>query len=218
MKQLKEGFTLVELLIVISLIAILSVAVLSTLNPIEQTNKARDAKFQNDAAEALSAMERYYASQQYYPWDDDVWGTGAGADESVALGLTSRMPGFGVCAGSTYDAETTSCAGTDSKYGELIKMDELKSSFAQKDPFLDTISTDLNRLYLFKEAGAGGSVYICFVPKAKANRKLSSKLKDLGITSTDGVPTKVDSVTTQAQIDAETWVNRTNSFFKCVPQ
>jgi len=217
-KQLKQGFTLVELLIVISLIAILSVAVLSTLNPIEQTNKARDAKFQNDAAEALSALERYYASQQYYPWDSDVWGTGAGADESLTLGLTSRMPGFGVCDGTAYNQETSSCKGTDGKYGELIKMDELKSSFAQKDPFSDTIKTDLNRLFLFKEAGAGGSVYICFIPKAKANRKLSSKLKDLGITSASGVPSKVEDVTEQAKIDAEGWTDRTNSYFKCVPQ
>ena len=218
MKQLREGFTLVESLIVISLIAILSVAVLSTLNPIEQTNKARDAKFQNDAAEALSALERYYASQQYYPWDDDVWGTGNGADETQVLGLTSKMPGFGVCAGATYNTEATSCKGADGKYGELITTDELKSSFAQKDPFADTISTDLNRLYLFKEAGSGGAVYVCFIPKAKTNRKLSSKLKDLGITTADGVPTKVEDVTTQAQIDSVTWKDRTNSLFKCVPQ
>ena len=49
----RKGFTLVELLIVIALISILSVAVLATINPIEQSNKARDAKFKNDAAEFL---------------------------------------------------------------------------------------------------------------------------------------------------------------------
>ncbi len=213
-----QGFTLVELLIVISLIAILSVAVLSTLNPVEQTNKARDAKFQNDAAEVLSAIERYYASQQYYPWDDDVWGEGNGADESQALGLLGRMPGFGICGGSSYNQNVTSCKDSSGNYGELIKTDELKSSFAQKDPFVDSISSDINRLYLFKEAGDGGAVYICFIPKAKANRKLSSRLKDLGITATDGVPTKAEPVTSQTQIDAASWTNRTNSLFKCVPQ
>ncbi len=218
MKQLKQGFTLVELLIVISLISILSVAVLSTLNPIEQTNKARDAKFQNDAAEALSALERYYASQEYYPWDDEVWGDGNGADESQTLGLTSKMPGFGVCGGDTYNAEVDSCKDADGNYGELIKTDELKASFAQKDPFADNIKSDLNRLYLFKEAGNGGSVYVCFIPKAKANRKLGSKLKDLGISDANGVPTQAVTVTSQDDLDKATWTDRTNSYFKCVPQ
>ena len=64
------GFTLVELLIVIALISILAVAVLATINPIEQSNKARDARVQNDAAEVMNAYERYYASIQSYPWMD----------------------------------------------------------------------------------------------------------------------------------------------------
>ena len=55
-----KGFTLVELLIVIALIAILSVAVLATINPIEQSNKARDAKFKNDAAEVMNSYERFW--------------------------------------------------------------------------------------------------------------------------------------------------------------
>ena len=43
-KIFESGFTLVELLIVIALIAILSVAVLATINPIEQSNKAKVLK------------------------------------------------------------------------------------------------------------------------------------------------------------------------------
>ena len=46
--KLNMGFTLVELLIVITLIAILAVAIVATLNPIEQINRARDARYKND--------------------------------------------------------------------------------------------------------------------------------------------------------------------------
>lgn len=69
-KVFEKGFTLVELLIVIALIAILSVAVLATINPIEQSNKAKDSTVQNDAAEVMNAYERYYTVKATYPWMD----------------------------------------------------------------------------------------------------------------------------------------------------
>lgn len=50
--------------------AILSVAVLATINPIEQSNKAKDAIIKNDLVELMSANERYYAVKDTYPWND----------------------------------------------------------------------------------------------------------------------------------------------------
>ena len=94
MKIIKRtGFTVVELLIVIALIAILSVAVLATINPIEQSNKARDAKFKNDTAEVLGAYERYYASQNVYPWNN---GVGATVAFGAKFATGSTDPAFGV--------------------------------------------------------------------------------------------------------------------------
>ena len=97
---MKKGFTLVELLIVIALIAILSVAVLATINPIEQSNKAKDSTVQNDAAEVMNAYERYYTVKQTYPWvdvDDAVGESGkrgvaedaheAGEDDDIGMGI-----------------------------------------------------------------------------------------------------------------------------------
>jgi len=51
-------------------IPILSVAILSTINPIEQSNKAKDATIKNDLAELMNASERYYAVKDAYPWND----------------------------------------------------------------------------------------------------------------------------------------------------
>lgn len=169
-----RGFTLVELLIVIALIAILSVAVLATINPIEQANKARDSAQQNDAAEILNAYERYYANSQKYPWM--MYSDNLGVGNSVVL--TSRKAGFGIC----YSPKTNSssidgtCNFSGTLLGDLINADELKASFAGKKPFQSSSEDD--QLVVYKEGGSSsGSIYVCYVPRAKSSRILTSKLK-----------------------------------------
>jgi len=170
----RQGFTLVELLIVIALIAILSVAVLATINPIEQANKANDSSTQNDAAEVMNAYERYYANKQSYPWMA-YGGTDYGVDDAVML--RSDTVGFGICDADlanilTADAEAQSpaCSTASTDPGFLIVQDELKPSFAGKKAFTDIGTYYENALVTFKDAGSGGSIYVCYVPKAKSNR------------------------------------------------
>ncbi len=174
------GFTLVELLIVIALIAILSVAVLATINPIEQSNKARDAKFKNDAAEVLNAYERYYASQNNYPWN------GLTADKKAPDGQA------GIAFVSTdFRFGTLDSAGAD---GLLIATSELKSAFAGKESFKSTVDISSNdAMYVFN----GKSTYVCFCPKAKANRvdTVGDNLKCIR-----SVNTKNGNLTTTAQL------------------
>ncbi|MFA6250762.1 MAG: type II secretion system protein [Candidatus Shapirobacteria bacterium] len=158
-KNKMRGFTLVELLIVIALIAILSVAVLATINPIEQSNKARDAKFKNDAAEVLSAYERYYASKNVYPWQDVAIGAANTIAQSSYIGSTEAA--FGVL----------SSTGTT---GVLITSSELKSSFANKEPFVTGVSLE-NRLYT--TWNGSDSSWVCFCPKAKINREDTAKVR-----------------------------------------
>jgi prepilin-type N-terminal cleavage/methylation domain-containing protein len=173
---LEQGFTLVELLIVIALIAILSVAVLATINPIEQTNKARDAKFKNDSAEVLSSYERYYASQNAYPWNTDNDASGIINGDEVPLGTNgiaflSTDWRFGVKEG-TLDT------------GPLISTSELKSAFGEKEPFASTIvAGSEDAMYVFH---SNDSNYVCFCPKANANRTgtVATSLKCLsGVTA-----------------------------------
>jgi prepilin-type N-terminal cleavage/methylation domain-containing protein len=166
MKQiLRKGFTLVELLIVIALIAILSVAVLSTINPIEQTNKARDSKFKNDAAEMLNAAERYYASTQRYQWTDAYILDPAHAysvpDGTENIAFVSTDARFGIIGngigGDDYEED-----------GPLIKTSELKGAFAGKEEFEDAVDiSSADAMYFYH---SGGDNYVCFCPKAKANR------------------------------------------------
>ncbi|OPZ89675.1 MAG: hypothetical protein BWY74_02629 [Firmicutes bacterium ADurb.Bin419] len=170
-----KGFTLVELLIVIALIAILSVAVLATINPIEQANKANDSSTQNDAAEVMNAYERYYANKQSYPWMAYGPDPKLTVDDSVML--RSDMVGFGICDAALADIDTTEhnatsndCDTASTDPGLLIVQDELKPSFVGKKAFTDVGTNYENALITFKDVGSGGSIYVCYVPKAKSNR------------------------------------------------
>lgn len=71
-KKIQKRWVIIWFIIggIFPLIAILSVAILATINPIEQSNKARDARVMNDSAEMLNAFERYYSINGNYPWNN----------------------------------------------------------------------------------------------------------------------------------------------------
>ena len=225
-KMKSGGFTLVELLIVIALIAILSVAVLATINPIEQANKAKDSTMQNDAAEVLNAYERYYAAQASYPWIDAVAASTLTVDSPIML--NSVVAGFGLCTVHAGVAAPTDVCSPRTAPGLLISTTELKDSFLEKNytkspnnPAQPPLFSDM--LYLVKDPVAqGNSIHVCFIPKAKANRTVNSKLKNLAVDST-GFPTQyVDTAASDfsgGYPNSATWsfTSPSTSLFKCVP-
>ncbi len=64
---MKKGFTIVELLIVISIIGILSGVMLSVINVQQTKNRAQDAVRKEDISSIAGALERYYADFNQYP-------------------------------------------------------------------------------------------------------------------------------------------------------
>lgn len=164
------GFTMIELLIVISILGILAVAVLSAINPVEQINRGRDTGSRSDAEQLLSAMDRFNAFQGYYPWvynptdDHSVADPVAGMLEvSNAWFAAGTLSGGGAAAGDQCpvlarlaEGSTTS---TDPCNGSL----EIKQSFVQR-----ITSTGYNPLYVYNEGGQGDSTYICFTPQSGA--------------------------------------------------
>jgi len=218
--KLNMGFTLVELLIVITLIAILAVAIVATLNPIEQINRARDARYKNDASELLSAIERYYTSTGEYPWMD------AGFDDpvtAISLGYSAigEDAGVGICSGDTING-----GGVCTTDGILIVADELKPQFKNKSQFTGTVSEE-NKLFIVKPNDIS-AIYVCFIPIANVNHKPSERVRlwDIGLygggdadalPDSDNEPVEVVDLTTLVG-DPPTWVDRTNSLFVCVPE
>lgn len=145
----RKGFTMIELLVVIAVIGVLAVAVLSAINPIEQINKGRDTGRRSDAGEVLSAIDRYYASLGWYPWE-----------------LTSTTPPTSVEVGeatwANVDAKTD---GTTTILAKMVATNEIKEGLMTRLQALG--ATDKIKVW-FKGSVSGASVYTCFLPKSKA--------------------------------------------------
>ncbi len=155
------GFTMIELLIVISILGILAVAVLSAIDPVEQINRGRDTGYRSDAEQLLSAVDRFNAFQGYYPWvasaaELEIFIPNPAGDpvlvnelleDSQALGCTilEKLSGG--------DAAIPTCQGAN----------ELKQSFVNR------VSDDTYRgLYIYNEGDTGNSTYVCFLPQSGA--------------------------------------------------
>ena len=68
----------------------------------------------------------------------------------------------------------------------------------------------------------GNSIHVCFIPKAKANRTVNSKLKNLAVDASNFPTQYVDTTATDfsgGYPNSATWSFTTpaTSLFKCVP-
>jgi prepilin-type N-terminal cleavage/methylation domain-containing protein len=228
MKQKMKGFTLVELLIVIALIAILSVAVLATINPIEQSNKAKDSTVQNDAAEVMNAYERYYTSKASYPWVDVNAGLTVNSVDLAWFGRSDQN-GAALCSLAVTSTPQTPCTSYKANPGLLITTDELKDSFLEKgytslavgDPNYNAVG--MNYLWVDKKDAATGhnSIFVCYIPKAKSNRTSKASLKKPIVVG--GVVTGLQDTVAGDYVNGTpdpavwTFADPTTSMFKCVP-
>lgn len=107
----KKGFSLVELLVVITIIAILSVVAYTAVGG--QTVKARDSKRKQDLNTIQQALEIYFAEMGTYPNAPLTNGTGAGEIPKKYLSDIPQDPGTAghsylfVKSGATYQIAAT---------------------------------------------------------------------------------------------------------------
>jgi len=172
-KQLTRlaGFTMIELLVVIAVIGILAVATLSAINPIEQINKGKDTRTRSDASELLSAVERYYSTQEQYPWN-------AATTAVAPYAAWTAIP------------TTTAAFSTDGALAwiqNLATANEVKPAFASRlynNYQSKTIAAGTNEFVLLKAANSD-EVRACFVPSSK-QFKLEAVRKCCAATAVDG--------------------------------
>lgn len=158
-KNLKriKAFTLVELLIVIGLLGAIALIVISAINPIEQSNRARDTRYKADAGQLISAIDRYYVTISEYPWETTTPGTYPSADTAFDF-VTATNTNVGLC-----------LAGNCANAGLLLTSNELKSEFLNR-AFAKSTAPAIDHIIVGKAIGSSSSVYACFVPLSKSIR------------------------------------------------
>jgi len=177
MKQkIAQGFTLVELLIVIALLGVIATIVIAAINPIEQANRATDSGNKADASGIVSALQRYYTGHNDYPWTiiDPV--TYASAD--IAFPFTNAQ-----------DVNVGLCGATCAVGGELITANELQTAFLSRK--FVTAAGSAGSIFVGKGTSASSGVFACWVPKSNSARQsaiAAGKVVDLTAGFTNGIP------------------------------
>lgn len=171
---------MVELLIVISLIGVLAVAVLAAINPIEQANRARDAKYKADSSQLVAGIERYFVATEEFPWQTKTPATYTSSDIAYAFG-SAKDGNVGIC--NTSGTCATAGSAND---GNLITKNELKPEFRNRDFVTAEDNEWANLIYVGKNTGSGENVYVCYVPKSKSERAKATRTLAVGALVTGG--------------------------------
>lgn len=172
----QAGFTMIELLVVIAVIGVLSVAVLSSINPIEQINKGRDTRGRSDAAQLISAVDRYFAIHEKYPWNEanvdgkdgtyaDTWNYQADTSAYVTAPAsgTEKTDYRAAFLFDENDTTTAAAVTLDSDWAwtlPIVNTAEIKESFGNRL----AKTTDNTRFLIVKPDGANRTMYTCFTP------------------------------------------------------
>jgi prepilin-type N-terminal cleavage/methylation domain-containing protein len=148
---LKKGFTLIEIMVAVSIIAILSAIGFAAYNQTRAV--ARDGKRLSDAQEVQKALEQYYAVNSRYPTEAEVGADGGVLKSYFSSGTFPVDPQTGNNEASGYWSRGT-CSN---KYVFCIKLENCGSKCTLPDP----LSTSLDPNSCSPGTAASGNIHYC---------------------------------------------------------
>jgi type II secretion system protein G len=135
LKRKEQGFTIVELLIVIVVIGILAALVITTFTGIQQ--RARDTERTTDINAIRGHLEAYYADNGFYPQNSDLTTANLPGLDSEALTAPGGTAAPAQSATTTtqymYNATTdgtTACTASNSTCQQYVLEADLEESGA----------------------------------------------------------------------------------------
>ncbi len=153
--QRKKGFTLIELIIAITILAILAVGLIAALDPVEHLTKARDTTVRDNVDTIASAFERFYAVNETY----DTTGYLAGMANNNGVVISEAN------------------GASEHMINNLVDSGELKSGFIAAN------STNMGKIWIYRKDvdldGDGGVDDPTPVVCAKVESKAFSMQKNL---------------------------------------
>jgi prepilin-type N-terminal cleavage/methylation domain-containing protein len=114
--QQNNGFTLIELIIVITIIAILGASIISFINPFEIQKNSRDSVRVSNLNSIAQALELYFAAKKVYPTNLDS------ATKAELMDFNSRI---------SWDDPSKNCSVTYTKTssGYILYLPKESTSF-----------------------------------------------------------------------------------------
>ena len=88
----KNGFTLVEILIVMAILVMMSAIMIGIFNTIGVTAKGRDAQRKKDLNRIKVAFEEYFNDKGYFPTDYDSWNIKVNCKSGVFVPYLTSWP------------------------------------------------------------------------------------------------------------------------------
>jgi len=131
-KKVFQGFTLIELIIVIAIIAILAAAIFVAIDPARRLNQARNARRSSDVANILDALVKYQADN-----NGTHYATVAGltAGSYYALGTCASGANL-TCTAHTALAACADVSGIGTNYLGAVPQDPRTGTAANTDYYI----------------------------------------------------------------------------------
>lgn len=95
-KLTREGFTLIEILLVVAIIAVVGAITVVFLNPVTQIERARDAKIKTDLNALKKSLEDWYNDKKCYPKPSQICYDSVGEEVNPChiCGTEANSPSF----------------------------------------------------------------------------------------------------------------------------
>ncbi len=197
-----SGFTLVEILVTVTILAILATVILVTLNPMEISRKVKDVNKKTDVNALLFAIDTYFLNTMKYPWGE--------IEAEFYAEITDER--VGIC--DSYGAGISGCTNP----GILISNKILRDSFTKKKAFWSSAAVD-DKLFVVSPEGELPS--ICFVPSSKKIRDTwnnpSADLRVLDFSADETLNSSTTSLCRTTMSQEPDWSSLTEACFECIP-